>query len=83
MINLDDLNTDQTKLKITKFLDIDFMNFTIPKTNSFNLAQSEQDYSNKINEKYGDSLKKDYEKFLDLFKKYESIFNKFYKIKKI
>ena len=80
MINLNDLNTHVTKLKITKFLDIDFMSFTIPKTNSFSSDKSDQDYFDTINNKYGDTLKKDYESFLDLFKKYEFKFKKFYKI---
>ena len=80
MMNLDDLNTDLTKTKITKFLNIDFMNFTISKTNSFSSGKSEQEYFNGINKKYGDSLQKDYKSFLNLFEKYEARFNEFYKI---
>ena len=80
MINLDDLNSHLTKIKITKFLNINFMNFTIPKTNSFSSSQSDQDYFKNINKKYGDSLQKDYNNFLDLFERYEARFNKFYKI---
>ena len=80
MINLDDLNSHLTKIKITKFLNINFMNFTIPKTNSFSSSQSDQDYFENINKKYGDSLQKDYKNFLDLFERYEARFNEFYKI---
>jgi len=80
LINLNDLNTDITKLKITKFLGMDFMNFDISKTNSFSSNKSDQDYFDSIDKKYGDSLQKDYQNFLNLFKKYEVKFNKFYGI---
>ena len=80
IINFKELQTDLTKLKITKFLDIDYMNFTIPKANSFSSDESAQNYFSAINRKYGDTLEKDYKVFLDLFEKYEIKFNKYYKI---
>ena len=80
MLNLSELNTDLTKLKITKFFNIDYMNFSVPKTNSFATDKADNNYLSIINENYGDSLEKDYNIFLDLFQKYEIKFNKFYGI---
>lgn len=78
IIDFKELNNNNTKIKISKFLNIDLSKIEFPKKNSFKKDELSEQYISAIKKKYGDTLDRDYSNFLKLYKEYEAQFKKIY-----
>ncbi len=79
LINFDEINSEITRLRLSKFLGIEINIYDFPKSNSFKLINHDLDYKSIIKNVHGEILDEDYEDFLRLFKEYEIKFKNFYK----
>ena len=79
LLNFDGINSEHTKKKLSKFLDIKLNDISFTKTNSFKTNEPPNDYKDLIKSIYGSKLDDDYRDFLSLFKIYENEFSKIYK----
>lgn len=79
ILNFDGINSELTKIKLSKFLNINLDDINFTKTNSFKTNEPLNDYKDMIKSIYGSKLDDDYREFLSLFKIYENELSKFYK----
>ena len=79
LLNFDEINSEFTKKKLSKFLNVESNSRSFKKTNSYKTDENLNKYKDAITSVYGSKLDDDYREFLNLFKKYEDQFRKFYK----
>ena len=80
LINFDKINSEETREKLSNFLNIELHEKNFPRSNSFKSAENNENYKDIIKSIYGSELDEDYKDFLNLFADYEKEFKKIYKL---
>lgn len=80
LINFDEINSENTKKKLSNFLNIELNDKNFSKSNSFKSNETNENYKEIIQNIYGSKLDEDYKDFLTLFANYEREFKKIYKL---
>ena len=80
VINFDKINSEETRKKLSNFLDIELHEKNFPKSNSFKSDTTNENYKDIIKSIYGSKLDEDYKDFLNLFEDYEKRFKKIYNL---